>query len=101
MNKIYLSGKITGLPLHQATQNFKEAEKRIKNLKPDAEVINPMELPGNADAERTWKECMVTDITYLILHCDCIYLQKNWYKSKGALIEHFIARMLGYVILYD
>jgi hypothetical protein len=43
---------------------------------------------------------MVEDIRQLMT-CDAIYMLKGWEKSKGASLEHHIAKELGLEIYYD
>ena len=96
-NKIYVSGKITGLQPIEAKRLFKKgAEEAAKYAK---EVVNIYEaVPYNPDT--TWQEYMVKDIE-ILLSCDSIYMLNNWQTSKGARIEHAIASILGINIIYQ
>ena len=91
--KIYLSGKITGLPLDEAQRIFNQAEEFVKgqlgDIYPDIEVINPMkEVPFKEGFER--EDYMAKDIM-ILLQCDAIYMLPGWQESKGARLEHKIA----------
>jgi len=92
--KIYISGKITGLPIQEAQNNFEAAEKRLKSE--GHEPINPMKLPH--EHGKTWSEYMKEDIKAL-LECDAIYMLLGWQESKGACIEFNLAHDLRLKII--
>lgn len=95
--RIYISGKITGLPLDIATGYFEKME--VELTKRGYIPVNPMKvLPYKP--ELTWKDYMVADIDAL-LRCDGCYMLGNWRDSKGAKLEHEIAKGLGLNIYYD
>jgi hypothetical protein len=96
LKKIYLSGKITGLNHEVALQKFKDAE--ISAKKHGIEVVNPMTLNHNHD--KSWEAYMLEDIKYLF-ECDGIYMLENWTDSKGARIEHNIAKEMDLKIIYE
>jgi hypothetical protein len=93
-NKIYISGKISGME-EKAKQLFYNAEERlwIKGY----DVVNPMNLNHNHD--KTWQSFMREDIRALC-ECDYIYLMPNWWRSKGARIELLIAFLIGIKIKF-
>lgn len=92
--KVYISGPITGLPYEEVEKAFNEAEIRLQEQ--GYEVVNPLNngLPTNA----TWNEHMRVDLK-LLLDCDAIYLLKGYQKSKGAMIEYDLARILHFDII--
>ncbi|MBR8725504.1 DUF4406 domain-containing protein [Bacteroides pyogenes] len=94
--KIYISGKITGLPLKETRERFADAQALLDGI--GFEAVNPMKksLPANA----TWEQHMVKDIE-LLFKCDAIYMMDNWIDSKGALIEYDIAKRLGLDIWFE
>lgn len=96
MEKIYISGKITGLEIHEAFQRFDEAdtELTIKGF----EVVNPMTIEHNHD--KSWLNYMKTDLKAL-LDCNAIYMLSNWTDSKGAEIERRLAIDLGMKVIYQ
>ena len=61
------------------------------------EVINPLELHKEA---KTWCGYMITDIKAL-LTCQAIYMLSDWESSKGAKIEHDIAKRMGIRVFYQ
>ena len=104
--KVYISGKITGLPIEEAKQNFKNAADYLKSE--GYEPVNPMELNGhdailkNENLTDWFKWCahMKIDICAL-MDCDMIYLLPDWRESQGARIEHDIALKVGISAFYD
>lgn len=90
MEKIYISGKITGLEEKEALRIFCEAETELVNK--GFIVFNPMTIEHNHD--KSWSNYMKTDIKAL-MECDAIYMLPNWNTSKGAKIERQLAIDLG------
>jgi hypothetical protein len=97
IKRIYISGAIT-LDLEKAPQKFDSAVKRVRELFPDAEPVNPMTLPHPPRA--TWEEYMALDIAEL-KKCDAIYMLPCWTSSQGARLEHAIARKEGLTIIEE
>ena len=95
MKKIYISGKISGIE-ELAPLLFEIAENLLE--KEGFEKINPLTINHNHDL--TWEIYMKVDIKAM---CDCgsIYLLKNWYNSKGAIIEHDLAKKLKFEMIYE
>lgn len=96
MAKIYISGKITGLPLDITKRKFDLMEERLKAQ--GLEVENPFnnELPSGS----TWEQYMLSGIKKLFT-CDAILMQDGWQTSKGACIEYDIANRLGLVVIFE
>lgn len=94
--RIYISGKITGLPLQKAREKFADAQALLDEI--GFEVINPMEKELPTDA--TWEQHMVKDFE-LLLSCDAIYMMDNWVDSMGAQIEYDAAKRLGLDIWFE
>ncbi len=94
--KVYIAGKITGLPIGEARRRFDEAEELLSRIGCDA--VNPMkkDLPDDA----SWNEHMKQDFA-LLLDCDAIYLMDNWEDSRGARIERFTASETGMDVLLE
>ena len=92
--KVYISGKITGLPANQVRAKFSSAEKHLTSI--GYETVNP--LDNGLTPEHTWAEHMIADIR-LLFECDAIYLLSDWLDSRGALIEKHIAEILGLKII--
>jgi hypothetical protein len=99
VRKIYLSGKITGLPIEKAQENFARAESEVIKLGWSIEnIMNPMKLPHLHD--KSWEEYMREDLECL-RSCHAIYMQKNWHGSKGSNLEFDEARKLKLEIIFE
>lgn len=92
--KVYISGKITGLPYEEAVRKFKRAEEQVRSF--GYEPVNP--ICNGIDIEAQWKEHMKVDIGTL-LDCEAIYLLQDWSESRGARIERNIAEEMGHFIM--
>lgn len=94
MKRAYIAGPMTGLPdlnfpaFHRAAAHFRAQ---------GVDVVNPAEI--NADPTAGWNECMRNDIRELVT-CDSIVLLPGWERSKGASLEHYIARQLELRVVY-
>lgn len=86
--KLYLAGPMTGYPeLNFPLFHAEAARLRAAGI----EVINPAEI--NPSPNAGWQECMRDDIAALV-RCDGVALLPGWHKSRGAFLEHFVARSL-------
>jgi hypothetical protein len=94
--RIYISGAITGLHPDLVKRVFGEAEYQL--IKEGYDVINPCSL--NHENDHEWEDYMATDIKVL-LSCHTIYMLRNWRSSRGARIEHAIAKELELEIIYE
>jgi hypothetical protein len=96
--KLYISGKITGLPIEEAKASFKSAVSEVESL--GYEAINPMvEVPFNEEFK--WVDYMLPNIAILLRKGDGVFMLKNWEDSKGARIEHYIAVETKQIIIYQ
>lgn len=95
--KIYISGKITGIDVQVAQEYFETVEKEL--VKAGHTPINPMKLvPYHPDL--TWLDYMKEDLAAL-LACDAILMLDNWTDSKGARVEHAVAKEFGLQLYYS
>jgi hypothetical protein len=94
--KIYISGKITGLPFPEVAAKFQSAEELLEEL--DLVPVNP--LYNGLTNEHSWDEHMVKDIE-MLLGCDGILMLDNWETSDGAMIERYIAEKKGMDIWHE
>lgn len=98
---IYISGKITGTDDYEA--KFAEAEKKLEEQ--GYLVINPVEygkLLQDIFSPKVpkWRDYMKSDLQALMT-TDRIYMLKDYKESKGARLEHFLAKILKYKIIYE
>jgi hypothetical protein len=95
--KVYLSGKMSGLP-DLGFPLFHRAASQLRSQ--GYVVINPAEMDeAEAGVKREWHEYLRRDIEQLVA-CDAIALLPNWIDSKGARLEHHIARELGMHLIF-
>jgi len=94
MKRVYIAGPMSGLPeLNFPAFHREAAHYRAQGL----EVVNPAEI--NEDPSAGWNECMRADIRELVT-CDAIAMLPGWEKSRGASLEHYIARQLDLTVVY-
>ena len=98
---IYISGKITG------TSDYADRFSAVENklIAEGYEVMNPVRegkwLEHYLEPEKpTWVQYMKYDIATM-MKADHIYMMRGWKQSKGARVEHFLARALSYTIIYE
>ena len=97
MMKIYIAGRITGLPFHHVKVKFDHAERWIKSL--GHNPVNPITLfddPENTPWDVAMDVCMVS-----LDRCDAIYLLQDWTESKGARREVSHALSMNMPILNE
>lgn len=96
--KVYIAGKVSGLPIAETTMKFGKAQKELEAQ--GYEVVNPLAVVcEQGDGFHTdWQTAMRLCIKEL-LHCDAIYLLPDFDQSKGARLEQRIARELEIEIL--
>ena len=95
-NKIYISGKITGLDITEAQEKFNRYESSL--ISEGFEVINPMKIsPFRQD--KTWNDYM-RDCVRALCDCEMIGMMPCWQTSKGAQIEKEIAEKIGIMVCY-
>lgn len=99
--KVYFSGKINGLELREAKNNFALAIAEFEFLFRGSvsRSINPFNIKPLLGIEKYW--CyMIADI-FQLLKCDTIYMLNNWKDSRGAKIELAIAILTRKKILFQ
>lgn len=96
MNKIYISGQITGLSQEVYENLFSEAEEMLEGL--GFCPVNP--LKNGLPETSSWEQHMGRDIE-LLLGCNAIYLLDNWTTSRGARIELAVAMQCGLIIFNE
>ena len=89
--KVYIAGKVSNMKRFEALYHFNQAETDLKAA--GYKVVNPMKL---VDPAASWEAAMKICITALLTNCDKICLLDNWRQSKGAVMEHALAKALNY-----
>ena len=93
--KVYISGKISGLPQGRVEKKFKDAENwlRTEGYTP----VNPagLQIPG-----LEYEDYMTIDLAMLSV-CDAIFMLSDWIDSPGAIREHARALELGLKFMYE
>ena len=99
MTRVYLSGKITGLPFSVYTANFDRAEKFY--TAEGFDVVNPVKI-GNELMKRKpdvgYEDFMQADLEALRT-CSCIALIDGWEQSPGAAREKEETERLGLEVM--
>lgn len=96
--KLYLAGKVTGLPEAEVEQKFNEAQLVYEKL--GFEVFNPHKLVKDAGFDNcSWEEIMKFCLI-MMLGCDGVVLLHDWRESHGALLERDIALQLRMPLYY-
>jgi hypothetical protein len=95
MKKIYIAGKVTGLPFEEVKKKFAEAQESLEAI--GHEAVNPITLVNDANCE--WEVAMKICLKAM-LDCDAIMLLDDWEDSTGAKIEMKLADSVGIDISY-
>lgn len=104
MKKVYLAGPMSGLE----DFNFPAFHKAAGELRERGfEVFSPAEADlqkwgtlEEVKAKATYRECLSTDLNYILDHADIIALLPGWENSKGVAAELATAKALNLEILY-
>jgi hypothetical protein len=93
--KVYIAGRVTGLPRQEAARNFERGTRLLLNN--TYNYLNPLDIvPETCDN----KEAMRLLIPEL-LKCDAILLLNDAKFSPGAHLEEQIARYCGLDLYYE
>ncbi len=96
--RLYLAGKITGLPEEEYQAKFKTAAQLYEAQ--GFEVCNPAQFVKREGFHLLpWETIMRECITRLLL-CDGVVLLHDWRTSKGACLERDIATRLNIPVFY-
>lgn len=71
--KIYISGKISDLPMEEVRAKFAQAEQQIMAF--GHTPVNPLNNGQPTDA--SWEEQMLASIK-MLFECDAIYMLHDW-----------------------
>lgn len=97
-DKVYISGKISGLDINLVDIKFKMAEDLL--ISKGFEVVNPRKIDHSANTAEDWSEYMRVDLIEMLKDCNKIYYLDCWQNSTGAVIEFELARWIGFTTLH-
>ena len=91
--KVYLSGQITGKKNYKGLFLFAEQLARFCDA---YSVFNPAsQIPDSLNYDQAMRRCVVA-----LAECDAIVMLTGWNFSKGAKVEHEVAKACGMNIVY-
>lgn len=102
--RVYLSGAMTGVP----QMNFPAFMVAAARLRAQGhQVFNPAEADiekwgsmAEIEAKATYRECLRTDLNWILDHAEAIALLSGWEKSKGVAAELALSKALGLEVIY-
>lgn len=102
--KVYISGKISGLPIGKAVEHFGQSEAYLRGL--GYRTCNPLKMRlcvwlASHFGKRGYNLCLMLQLTWMMLTCDIIYMQKGWDQSNGAKLELAAARAFGLYVMFQ
>lgn len=97
--KIYISLPITGRDMQERTQTASAIKEQLREVYPDAEIFNPMDMYDPSEGMQSWETYMARDIKHLYT-CTHIYFHRGWESSKGCRLEYAIAKEQGIERIY-
>ena len=97
MEKVYISGPITGYDLQERRAAFARAAEYIRSK--GSQPVNPQELGSDPNAD--YAAHMGTDIAAL-LRCDTVMFLPGWQMSKGCMLELAAAKIYHkWIVFYE
>lgn len=100
---LYVSGIITPTPEYPSREANKQrfVDKGVE-LSADYAVFLPGENNGRMGQQLnwTWRDFLKSDIPFL-LKCDVIYMLLDWKTSRGARLEHWLAKRYHKQVIYE
>lgn len=92
IKRFYVSGKISGMKIEYAKQNFHFACLEVKKYHGADFVVNPFDVTPFLGIKH-WMCYMINDIRKQ-RKCTHSAFLSNWKDSKGAVIEYFFAKFI-------
>lgn len=97
--KIYIAGKVTGMPAYETGHKFGYAATKLKQE--GYEVISPIQLCSCLNGQNFEYEDYIKICFAAIDICDAVFMLRDWKESPGATREHERAKELGKKIIYQ
>jgi hypothetical protein len=94
--KVFISGRVTGLPREEAIRNFERAKKLL--LQNTYDYVNPLDLVSE---NATNCEAMTILLPILTRDCDGILLMNDHKFSEGSHLEEMTALYCKKKIFYE
>lgn len=99
MKSVYIAGPITAETKEQEQANIKAAEQVAKKYYEMGYAVYCPHTQVIEGADVSYEQWMANDI-YWIEKCDVVAFMPDWQRSRGASIEHMVARGLGKEMQY-
>lgn len=96
--KIYIAGKVTGLPYDEVKCKFENAKAELFK-RHESIVIAVVDPLASVLPDETWPNAMRICIS-LLMRCDAIALLPDWNQSRGATLERQLALTLGMEVIH-
>ncbi len=102
-DRVYISGRMSGVAREEYLQTFKTAEKLLRK-KRFVHIVNPIRvwvcrwpwmwlfLAGVTSEHTAYTLVLLYDL-WLLSRCDTIYMMPGWRESRGANIEYHFASL--------
>lgn len=97
MKRVYISGKIDGLPMKQAVENFKKVTEDVESRE-GFQAVNPLQLLSKYKGKS--KEFYRREALALLLTCDEICVMRERDCSEGVKLEIEVARAAGIPVTF-
>ena len=95
INKVYIAGRVTGLPRDEAAKNFDRGMMHL--LKNGFGFVNPLDhVPEGASPIEA-----MNILLPIVTKCDAILMLTDYKFSEGAQIEKQLARYCGLKVFYE
>jgi len=93
--KVFISGRVTGLPRAEAQRNFERGKMLL--LRNTYEYVNPLDqVPDGSTPTESMKILLP-----LLVDCDGILLLENHKFSEGSQVEEAVARYCQKQIFHE
>lgn len=100
MNRIYISGPISGREREEYMRQFSKAEEYLRGH--GLQTVNPTRL---LPCRWLWvyrlmgyRLTLLYDLFFL-MRCQGVYMLDGWQQSRGARIERYVADTLGMAVI--